>query len=108
MESLLHLFRILIAKNIEMRLHCGTHFYKLDCTGKFRDFHRSGRAIRELSNLICIENRLPMIEDPKRQSMSYNKWLDSWAGFSYWEEVRILIDEVLEKIRTPMPLSYTS
>lgn len=38
-----------------------------------------------------------MIEDPKRQSMSYNKWLDSWAGFSYWEEVRILIDEVLEK-----------
>lgn len=81
--------------------HIHNHVYwnstKLDCTGKFRDFHRSGRAVRELSDLICMEHRLSVIENPKRQGMSYNKWLGSQAKLSHWEEVRILIDEALAK-----------
>lgn len=81
--------------------HIHNHVYwnstKLDCMGKFRDFHRSGRVVRELSDLICIEHRLSVIENPKRRGKSYNKWLGANAKLSHWEEVRLLIDEVLAK-----------
>ena len=81
--------------------HIHNHVYwnstKLDCKGKFRDFRRSARAVRELSDLICIEHRLSVIEKPQRHSMSYDKWLGSWAKPSHREEVRLLIDEALAK-----------
>lgn len=81
--------------------HIHNHIYwnstKLDCLGKFRDFHRSGKAVRELSDLICIEHKLSVIENPKRHGISYNKWLGAQAKLSHREELRILIDEALAK-----------
>ena len=81
--------------------HIHNHVYwnstKLDCKGKIRDFRRSARAVRELSDLICIEHRLSVIEKPKRHGMSYDKWLGSRAKPSHREEVRLLIDEALAK-----------
>lgn len=81
--------------------HIHNHVYwnstKLDCTGKFRDFRRSGKAVRELSDLICIEHKLSVIENPKRCGMSYNKWLGAKAKPSHREELRTLIDEALAK-----------
>ena len=81
--------------------HIHNHVYwnstKLDCKGKFRDFRRSARAVRELSDLICIEHRLSVIEKPQRHSMSYDKWLGIKARPSHREEVRLLIDEALAK-----------
>jgi len=81
--------------------HIHNHVYwnstKLDCTGKFRDFRRSGRAVRKLSDLICIEHRLSVIENPQRHGKSYNKWLGNRAKPSHREEVRLLIDEALAK-----------
>lgn len=47
----------------------------LDCTHKFRDFKRSGKAVMELSDLICVEHGLPIIEIPKNKRVSYDKWL---------------------------------
>lgn len=38
----------------------------LDCTKKFRDFLGSGRAVRKISDRLCLENRLSIIENPKR------------------------------------------
>lgn len=47
----------------------------LDCQSKFRDFFRSGRAVRELSDVICVEHGLSIIEKPeKRRGKSYNQW----------------------------------
>ena len=81
--------------------HIHNHIYwnstKLDCTGKFRDFRRSGRAVRELSDLICIEHRLSVIEKPQGHGMSYNKWMGGQAKPSHREELRMLIDEALAK-----------
>ena len=45
----------------------------LDCTRKFRNFWGSTEAARKLSELICVEQRLPMIENPKPHGKSYNK-----------------------------------
>lgn len=90
----------LVCTHIDKK-HIHNHVYwnstKLDCTGKFRDFWRSGRAVRELSDLICIEHKLSVIENPKPRGMSYNKWLGALAKPSHREEVRILIDEALAK-----------
>lgn len=39
----------------------------LDCTKKFRDFLGSGRAVRRLSDTICIENGYSIVENPQRR-----------------------------------------
>lgn len=81
--------------------HIHNHVYwnstKLDCSKKFRNFWNSTKAVRELSDLICIEHKLSVIENPKRHGMAYNKWLGARAKPSHREEVRILIDEALTK-----------
>lgn len=51
----------------------------LDCTGKFRDFLGSGKAVARLSDLICMEHQLSVIEKPQHGSKHYGKWLGSRA-----------------------------
>ena len=47
------------------KAHIHNHIYynstSLDCTRKFRDFIGSGRAVRRLSDRICLENNLSVI-----------------------------------------------
>ena len=69
----------------------------LDCKKKFRDFLGSGRAIARLSDTICLEDGLSIIENPKRGKKSYNKWLGDQAKPSHRESLRIVIDEALAK-----------
>ena len=47
----------------------------LDCRGKFDNFWGSSRAVRALSDTLCIEHGLSVVETPKRRGKSYNKWL---------------------------------
>jgi len=69
----------------------------LDCKRKFRDFRRSGRAVARLSDLICIEHQLSVIDNPKRGSSTYNKWHGYKGKQSHRESLRIAIDEALEQ-----------
>ena len=68
----------------------------LDCKGKFRDFRRSAMAVRRLSDLVCLEHRLSVIENPKRGNLSYDKWLEKEAKPSQREQLRQAIDAALE------------
>ena len=68
----------------------------LDCKGKFRDFRRSAMAVRRLSDLVCLEHRLSVIENPKRGSLPYDKWLEKEAKPSQREQLRQAIDAALE------------
>lgn len=47
----------------------------LDHTRKFRNFWGSTRAVRRLSDTICIENGYSIVENPKGQGKSYDKWV---------------------------------
>ncbi len=47
----------------------------LECDRKFRDFLGSGRAISKISDILCLQNGLSIIENPKRKSKHYGKWL---------------------------------
>ena len=67
----------------------------LDCTRKFRDFLGTGKAVRRLSDQICLEHGLSIIENPKRNGKSYDKWLGDKKPLSNQEKLRRAIDEVL-------------
>ena len=67
----------------------------LSCDRKFRNFWGSTKAIQRLSDTICIEHGLSIIENPKRHGKSYNKWLDDQAKPSNREFLRVAIDAAL-------------
>lgn len=67
----------------------------LDCKKKFRDFLGSGRAIAKISDRICLENGLSIIEKPKRSKGHYGKWLGDNKPLSHSDKLRQTIDEVL-------------
>ena len=68
----------------------------LDCTRKFRNFWYSTNAVRKLSDIICIEHGLSVIEKPGHKGLSYDKWLGNKAKPSNREIVRIAVDEILD------------
>ena len=68
----------------------------LDGTAKFRDFLGSGRALGRLSDLICIEHGLSVIQNPRRYTHStYDKWLGEKKPASHRDILRADIDAVL-------------
>lgn len=69
----------------------------LDCTRKFRNFWFSTNAVRKLSDLICTEHELSVIENPKPHGLTYDKWLGNNAKPSHREIVRAVIDDIVTK-----------
>ncbi len=81
--------------------HIHNHIYwnstTLDCTRKFSNFIGSYRAVRKLSDLICAEHRLSVIENPQKHGLSYNKWLGGHDKLTNRDLLRMAIDAALEK-----------
>ena len=69
----------------------------LDCTKKFRDFLGSGKAVRKISDRLCLENGLSIIENPKRGKNHYGKWLGDKKPITHSEKLRNTIDKILSK-----------
>ncbi len=69
----------------------------LDCERKFRDFRGSAKAVRRLSDTICVENGYSVIEKPKATGKTYNKWLGNGKKLSHRDELRAAIDRALEQ-----------
>ena len=99
-----------VATHID-RQHIHNHIYynstSLDCTRKYRDFFRSGRALRRLSDRVCIEHELSVIQNPKLPSQGpfrhYGQWLGDAKRPSQKEQLRAIIDEVLTQPPTDLP-----
>ncbi len=81
--------------------HIHNHIYwnstALDCTKKFKNFIGSYRAVRRLSDLICTEHRLSVVENPQKHGLSYNKWRGGHDKLSNRDLLRMAIDAALEK-----------
>ena len=85
------------------RPHPHVHIYynstTLDCTRKYRDFLGSARALRRLSDRICLEHDLSVIKNPKLHSKGkfrhYGQWLGAARPPSYKEQIRGIIDGAL-------------
>ena len=67
----------------------------LECDRKFRNFWGSTKAVRRLSDTICIENGLSIVENPKPHGKSYDQWLGDQAKPSHRELLRAAIDNAL-------------
>ena len=80
--------------------HIHNHIYwnstALDCTKKFKNFIGSYRAVRRLSDLICAEHRLSVVENPQKHGLSYNKWRGGHDKLSNRDLLRMAIDAALE------------
>ncbi len=73
----------------------------LECNRKFCNFWGSSKAVRRLSDTICIENGYSVIAEPKqRRGLSYNKWQEQ-QGIekkpSHRDMLRQAIDNALEQ-----------
>ena len=81
--------------------HIHNHIYwnstSLDCTRKFRNFWGSTMAIRKLSDLICVQHRLSVIQDPKPHGISYNRWQGDIEKLSYRDRLCLDMDAALVK-----------
>ena len=81
--------------------HIHHHIYwnstALDCTKKFKTFIGGYRAVRRLSDLICAEHRLSVVENPQKHGLSYNKWRCGHDKLSNRDLLRMAIDAALEK-----------
>lgn len=67
----------------------------LDCDRKFRNFWGSTRAVRRLSDTICVKNGYSVVAAPKRHGLSYDKWLGERRSPSHREQLRLAIDNAL-------------
>ena len=93
------------------RHHVHNHIYynsiSLDCTRKYRDFFRSGRALRRLSDRVCIEHELSVIQNPRLPSQGpfrhYGEWLGDGKRPSQKEQLRAIIDEILAQPSADLP-----
>ncbi len=70
---------------------------RTDSSKKFRDFLGSGRAVRKISDIICIENNLSVIKNPKRGNHTYGKWLGNHKKPGNRDYIKIAIDQALEE-----------
>lgn len=86
----------LVATHID-RAHIHNHIIfnstTLDCTGKFKDFKRSWQAIRQISDILCLENGLSIIQ-PKPPA-ERKKRTDYPKTVSIRENIRQAIDTAL-------------
>lgn len=88
-----------VATHID-RKHIHNHIYynstTLDFTRKFRNFLGSARALRRLSDRICIENGLSYIAHPKMKSEGkykhYGQWLSGNKPLTFQERLKSQID----------------
>ena len=84
--------------------HIHNHIYynpiSLDYTRKFRDFWRSAGALRRLSDRVCLEHDLSVIQHPKLHSkgrfLHYGQWIGERPP-SAQQRVRLAIVSALEK-----------
>lgn len=92
--------------------HIHSHIYynstTLDCTRKFRNFRGSSFALRRLSDRLCLENGLSIVENPKPRSKGKFRNYGEWqAGqkkpLTYQDRLRAAIDTALAKRPADFP-----
>ena len=64
---------------------------------KFRNFWNSAWAIRRINDKLCLEHGLSVVGDPQASKSNYATWLGDDQKLSYLEQLRRIIDTVLEE-----------
>ena len=67
----------------------------IDCTRKFRNFWRSSFTVRRISDMMCLENGLSVIAEPKPSRGSYGTWLGESKPPTIRGQLERMIDTAL-------------
>ena len=69
----------------------------IDCAQKFRNFWRSSFAVRRISDMLCLENGLSVIAEPKPSRGSYGTWLGESKPPTIRGQLERMIDTALSQ-----------
>jgi len=75
--------------------HCIFSAVNMDCSGKFRNPMRSMKIVRQISDFLCAERGLSIVENPNPSRGSYRDWQDKKEPQSNRDKLRELIDSHL-------------
>lgn len=88
------------------KAHIHNHIYfnstTLDCKRKFRDKFFISKDVARLSDLICIEHSLSVVENPQRRNTAYNKW----EGYKKYSSLRDLLRNDIDKVLKNKPKDF--
>lgn len=64
----------------------------MDSMQKFRNFYGSSKAVRSISDRLCLENGLSIVEEPNMEHGHYGKWLGNRKPVARRDRLRLAID----------------
>ena len=67
----------------------------LEGRNKFRDMKRSAKDLAQISDDLCRENGLSVIENPQDKTVTYDQWQGNQRRFTHRDELRMIIDAAL-------------
>lgn len=67
----------------------------LDCSHKFRNEWNSSRLVAEISDELCTEHHLSVVQNPQNKTISYDQWEGDQAKLTLRDSLRITIDAAL-------------
>jgi len=98
-ERLLHGEHAFIVATHTDRKHIHNHIVfcatTLDCSHKFRNVWNSSRLVAEISDELCREHHLSVVQNPQNKTVSYEKWEGDQSKLTSRDSLRITIDTAL-------------
>ncbi|CAM2078020.1 MAG: hypothetical protein NSGCLCUN01_02208 [uncultured Clostridium sp.] len=74
--------------------------YSYETYRKFNCHKNVFKEIREISDELCKENGLSIIENPKGKGKHYKEWLEAKKGTSWKAYIKDTIDELIDKVKS--------
>lgn len=62
---------------------------------KYRDVKQSAKDLAEISDSLCREHGLSVIQNPQDKTVTYDKWQGNQRKFTHRDELRMIIDAAL-------------
>lgn len=92
--------QFIVATHVDKQ-HIHTHILfnstTMDGSRKFRNFLGSSFALRKISDRLCLEHGVSIIEHPSKSHKHYGKWLSDEKPLSPRDQLRKDIDDALAK-----------
>ena len=67
----------------------------LDGQHKYRDVRQSAKDLAQISDSLCREHSLSVIQNPQDKTVTYDKWQGNQRRFTHRDELRMIIDAAL-------------
>jgi len=67
----------------------------LDGQHKYRDVKQSAKDLAQISDSLCREHGLSVIQNPQDKTITYDKWQGNQRRFTHRDELRMIIDTAL-------------